>query len=72
MPVIRKRFQRVVILKYYVPSYANILMGNFEAKHIYPYIKDKSLLYLSYNDDTFKMWKATNAELMTFIKELNE
>ena len=32
-------------------SYANIFMANFEAKYIYPYIKEKSLLYLKYIDD---------------------
>ena len=47
-------------------------MENFEAKHIYPYIKEKSLLYLRYIDDTFMIWKGTKAELMTFIKQLNE
>ena len=57
------------------PSYANIFMANFEAKHIYPYIKEKSLLYLRYIryiDDIFIIWKVTKAELMTFIKELNK
>ena len=54
------------------PSYANIVMANFEAKHIYPYIKEKSLLYLRYIDDIFMIWKGTKVELITFIKELNE
>ena len=54
------------------PSYANIFMANFEAKHIYPYIKEKSLLYLRYIDDIFMIWKSTKVELITFIKELNE
>ena len=54
------------------PSCANIFIENFEANHIYPYIKAKSLLYLSYIDDIFMIWKITKAELMTFIKELNE
>ena len=57
----------------YVLSYANIFMENFEAKHIiYPYIKEKSLQYLRFIDDIFLIWKGTKAELMTFIKELNE
>ena len=47
-------------------------MANFEAKHIYPYIKEKSLLYLRYIDDIFMIWKGTKVELITFIKELNE
>ena len=54
------------------PSYANIFMANFEAKHIYPYIKEKSLLCLRYIDDTFMIWKGTKVELITFIEELNE
>ena len=53
-------------------SYANIFMANFEAKHIYPYIKEMSLIYLRYIDDIFMIWKGTEAELMTFIKDLNE
>ena len=53
-------------------SYANIFMAIFEAKHIYPYIKEKSLLYLRYIDDIFMIWKGTKVELLTFIKELNE
>ena len=35
------------------PSYANIFMANFEAKHIYPYIKEISVLYLRYINDIF-------------------
>ena len=31
-----------------------------------------SLLYLRNIEDTFMVWKDTKAELMTFIKELNE
>ena len=54
------------------PSYANIFMANFEAKHIYPYIKEMSLLDLSYIDDILMIWKGTKVELMTFTKELNE
>ena len=46
------------------PSYANIFMANFEAKHIYPYIKEKSLLYLRYIDDIFMIWKGTKVELI--------
>ena len=31
-----------------------------------------SLLHLRYTDDIFMIWKSTKAELMMFIKELNE
>ena len=52
--------------------YANIFLANFEAKHIYPYIKDMSLLYLRYIDDIFMIQKDTTAELMIFMKDLKE
>ena len=47
-------------------------MANFEAKHIYPYIKEMPLLYLRYIDNIFMIWKDKKAELMTFIKDSNE
>ena len=47
-------------------------MANFEAKHIYLYIKEISPLYLRYNDDIFMTRKGTKAELTKFIKEPNE
>ena len=47
-------------------------MANFEAKHIYPYIKEMSLLYLRYIDNIFMIWKDKKVELMTFIKDSNE
>ena len=55
-----------------VPSYANIIIANFEAKHMFPYIKEMSLPYVRYKGDIFIIWKGTKAELMTFIIELNE
>ena len=39
------------------PSYANIFMANFEAKHIYPYIKEMSLLDFRYIGNIFMKWK---------------
>ena len=53
-------------------SYGNIVMANFEAKHICPYIKEMSLLYLRHIDDIFMIREGTKAELMIFIKDLNE
>ena len=35
------------------PSYRNIVMASFEAKHIYPYIKEMYLLYLRYIDNIY-------------------
>ena len=64
----------ILTLNNFVFNFTHYLqtMGNFEAKHIYPYIKVKSLLYLRYIDDIFMIWKGTKVELITFIKELNE
>ena len=53
-------------------SYARIFIKNLEAKHIYTYIKEMSLLYLRCIGDIFMICKGSKAELMTFIKELNE
>ena len=35
------------------PSYVNIFMPEFEEKHIYPLIKNKSVIYLRYIDNIF-------------------
>ena len=53
------------------PSYANIFMGKFEKNHIYPRIKNKTLIYLRYIDDIFFIWKDTKEELEKFFKEIN-
>ena len=41
-----------------VPAYANIFMAEFEQKYVYPLIKDKSILFLCYIDDT--LWYGPN------------
>ena len=38
------------------PAYANIFKAEFEQKCVYPLIKDKSILFLRYIDDTFIVW----------------
>ena len=53
------------------PAYANIFMAQFEKQHIYPYIKNKSILYLRYIDETFMIWTGTNQELLIFLENLN-
>ena len=53
------------------PAYANIFMAQFEKQHIYPYIKNKSVLYLRYIDDIFMIWTGTKQELLTFLEKLN-
>ena len=35
------------------PAYANIFMANFELKCIYPYIKDRTKMFLRFIDDLF-------------------
>ena len=56
------------------PAYANIFVAQFEAKHIYPYIHGKSLLFLRYIDDIFMIWNGTTKELhyskMVLIKNI--
>ena len=53
------------------PSYANILMSEFEEKYIYPLIKNKSVIYLRYIDDIFKVWIKSKSELRKFMNEIN-
>jgi len=53
------------------PSYANIIMGNFEKTFILSKLKKKSLLYLRYIDDIFLIWTDTNDSLEKFLKEIN-
>ena len=54
------------------PSYANIFMGMFEERHIYPRILNKTRLFLRYIDDLFFIWKGTADELKKFLEEINE
>ena len=54
------------------PPYVNLFMTQFEEKHIYPYIKDMTLLYLRYINDIFIIWNGTKEQLITFINELNK
>ena len=45
---------------------------NFEQKHLYPLIKDKSILFLPYTDDIFMVWTKSEKQLKDFISELNQ
>ena len=47
------------------PVYANIFMGKFEQKYIYPLTKDKSILFLM-------VWIKSEIQLKNFISELNQ
>ena len=57
------------------PPYANIFMGKFEEKYLYPLLHSKGRLYLRYIDDIFLIWTGTKNEfdqLMTIINNLHE
>ena len=56
----------------YALSDANIFMGKFEPKHIYPYITDKTIMYLRYIDDLFFIWKETKEEILSSIEDLHK
>ena len=53
------------------PAYANIFMAQFGKQHIYPYIKNKSILYLRYIDYIFMIWTGTKQDLLMFLEKLN-
>ena len=53
------------------PAYENIFMTQFEKQHIYPYIKNKSILYLRYIHNIFMTWTGTKQELFIFLEKLN-
>ena len=54
------------------PSYANIFMGTFESRKIYPLIRGKCKFYTRYIDDIFMIWTGTEKELKDFFKKLND
>ena len=54
------------------PSYANIIMSECEEEHIYPLIKNKSVIYLRYIDDIFLVWIKYESELRHFMNEMNQ
>ena len=52
-------------------SYVNIFLSQFEKKHIYPLIKNKSAMYLRYLDDIFMIWTKSESEPKHFMNEIN-
>ena len=54
------------------PSYASLFMDNFETKHIFPMIRQKTKVYLRFIDDIFMLWTGTLEELKSFELEINE
>ena len=47
-------------------------MANFELKYIYPYIKDKTKMFLRFIDDLFMIWTGSEQELLDFMSDLSE
>ena len=53
------------------PSYANILMGWFEEKFIFPLLTNLSDFHLRFIDDIFLIWNGTKTEFDDFFKKIN-
>ena len=56
----------------YAPAYAIFFMANFELKYIYPYIRDKTKMFLRFIDYLFMIWTGSEQELLDFINDLNK
>ena len=54
------------------PSYENIFMLEFEEKHIYSLIKNRSVMYFCYIDIIFMVWIKFESELRHFINKINQ
>ena len=54
------------------PSYANIFIGWFEEKFIFPLLTNISDLYLRFIDDIFLIQNGTITEFDDFFKKVNE
>ena len=54
------------------PAYANIFMANFKLKYIYPYIKDKTKMFLRFIDDIFTISTGPEQKLLDFMSDLNK
>ena len=54
------------------PAYTNIFMASSELKHIYPYIKDKTKMFLRFIVDLFMIWTGSDHELLDFMSNLSK
>ena len=54
----------------YPPSYANIFMGWFGEKFIFPLLTNLSDFYLRLIDDIFLIWNGNKTEFASFFKKL--
>ena len=53
-------------------SHANIFMGWFEEKFIFPLPTNLSGFYMRFIDGVFLIWNGTNTEFENFLKKINE
>ena len=53
-------------------SHANIFMGWFEEKFIFPLLTKLSNFYLRFIDDIFLVWNGTKTEVDNFLKKIKE
>ena len=51
------------------PSYANIFIGWFEEKLIFPFLTNLRDFYRRFIDDIFPIWKGTKTEFDDFLKK---
>ena len=54
------------------PAYAYIFKADFELKYIYPYIRDKTKMFLKFIDDLFMIWTGSEQKLLDFVSDLNK
>lgn len=52
------------------PSYCNIFVGHSERKHMYPFIKSFSSVYLRFVDEIFS-WSGNKKNGIKFLNEFN-
>ena len=55
----------------YVPSYANVFMGWFEEKFIFPLLTNLSNVCLHFIDSISLIWNETKTEFDSFLKKIN-
>ena len=53
-------------------SYANIFMGQFVEKPIFPLLTNFSYFYLNFIDDMFLIWNGTKTEFHNFLKKISK
>ena len=53
-------------------TYADLFMGNFETRKIYPLIEGKHLCYYRFRDDIFMIWTGGESALKKFLEDVNK